>query len=401
MIKRVITKILGICIAVGFVLFCVNINYSALYDMPETIYMTLEDLSTLNQEKTFGSFTCVELSENVFTVGGEQRKNTSLLVKLFGVIPIKQVDAVVQEEREVYIGGIPLGFSINTKGLIVVGENNLTNNKNKSPFKTGDIILKINNEIVEKPEDIYKLLSKFTGDVIEVCIERNGEQKILVIMPQYDKQNGEYRLGLWVRDDAQGIGTLTFVTKDGKFGALGHSICDYETGVEIPVQEGGIYLCNLVGINRAEKGHTGEIRCLFSQTKAPAGDISKNTKYGVFGDTDNIDLLTDSNLMAQVGNRVLVKLGKASIISSVSGIRQEYDIEIIKTNHQTLSGDKSFVFRVVDKNLIELTGGIVQGMSGSPIMQNGKMIGAVTHVFLNDATKGYGIYIDWMMEQAL
>lgn len=369
--------------------------------MPETIYMTLEDLSTLNQEKTFGSFTCVELSENVFTVGGEQRKNTSLLVKLFGVIPIKQVDAVVQEEREVYIGGIPLGFSINTKGLIVVGENNLTNNKNKSPFKTGDIILKINNEIVEKPEDIYKLLSKFTGDVIEVCIERNGEQKILVIMPQYDKQNGEYRLGLWVRDDAQGIGTLTFVTKDGKFGALGHSICDYETGVEIPVQEGGIYLCNLVGINRAEKGHTGEIRCLFSQTKAPAGDISKNTKYGVFGDTDNIDLLTDSNLMAQVGNRVLVKLGKASIISSVSGIRQEYDIEIIKTNHQTLSGDKSFVFRVVDKNLIELTGGIVQGMSGSPIMQNGKMIGAVTHVFLNDATKGYGIYIDWMMEQAL
>lgn len=399
MIKRFVLKIVGVFFAVMFVLFCVNINYSAIFDIPNTVYLTLEDLELLNQEKTFGNYANVELSENVFTVGGKQQRNTSLLVKLFGFLPVKQVEAIVKEEREVFVGGIPLGFSINTKGLIVVGENNVSHEKGKSPFKSGDIILKINDIKIEKPEDIYALLENANGEIISICVQRKGEEMIIVMVPQYDEVNGEYKLGLWVRDDAQGIGTLTFVTKDGKFGALGHSICDYETGVEIPVQDGGVYLCNLVGINKAEKGRTGEIRCLFSQAKAPNGNINKNTKCGVFGATSNLDSLVDANLIVPIGNRMLVKLGKASIVSSVSGIRQEYDIEIIKTNYQSESGDKSFVFRVIDKDLIELTGGIVQGMSGSPILQNGKMIGAVTHVFLNDATKGYGVYIDWMLEQ--
>lgn len=402
MIKKLLLKIVGVCIAVSFVLFCVNINYSAIFDMPEVVYMTLDDLNKLNEEKTFGNFVTAQLSENVFTVGGEQRKNTSLLVKLFGFLPVKQVDAVVQEEKEVFIGGIPLGFSINSKGLIVVGENNVGHgNTGKSPFKSGDIILKINDQKIETPDDVYQIMQNLETDIVSVCLLRKGLEKILVIVPQYDEENQEYRLGLWVRDDAQGIGTLTFVTKDGKFGALGHSICDYETGVEIPVQDGGVYLCNLVGINRAEKGKTGEIRCLFSQNKTANGDINKNTKCGVFGETSKIDTLVDTNLIAPIGNRMLVKLGKASIFSSVSGIRQEYDIEIIKTNYQSESGDKSFVFRVIDKELIDLTGGIVQGMSGSPILQDGKIIGAVTHVFLNDATKGYGVYIDWMMEQTV
>lgn len=139
---------------------------------------------------------------------------------------------------------------------------------------------------------------------------------------------------------------------------------------------------------------------MFSQNKQPNGNITKNTKCGVFGNTDKKETLIDTNVFAPVGNRMLVKLGKASIISSVSGIREEYDIEIIKAKFQPVSSDKSFVFRVTDKRLINLTGGIVQGMSGSPILQNGKIIGAVTHVFLNDATKGYGVYIDWMLEQS-
>ena len=159
-------------------------------------------------------------------------------------------------------------------------------------------------------------------------------------------------------------------------------------------------MCNLVGINKAQKGQTGELRCLFSQTKKPNGDILKNTKCGVFGTTDNTESLIDENISAPVGNRMLVKLGKATLVSSVSGIREEYDVEIIKAKFQPETSDKSFVFRVVDKRLINLTGGIVQGMSGSPILQNGKVIGAVTHVFLNDATKGYGVYIDWMLENA-
>lgn len=398
--KKLLIKFFGIVFAVAFVLICVNVNFVAILDLPDSVHLTLNELNELNNKSTFGSFTTAELSENIFTVGGERKRNTSLLVKLFGVVPIKKVDAVIEDEKEVFLGGIPLGFSINTEGLIIVGENTVSKNASKSPFKTGDIITKINDEIIEEPSDIYNVLQSISGEPVRVTIYRKGDEKEIVAVPQLDEATGEYKLGLWVRDDAQGIGTLTFVTKEGKFGALGHNICDYETGVEIPVKDGGVYLCNLVGINKAQNGKTGEIRCLFSQTKKPNGEITKNTKCGVFGMTDDMDNLVDTNLFAPVGNRMLVKLGKASVVSSVSGIREEYDIEIIKAKFQPESSDKSFVFRVIDKRLINLTGGIVQGMSGSPIMQNGKVIGAVTHVFLNDATKGYGVYIDWMLEQA-
>lgn len=398
MFKKLSVKFCGVMFATIFVLLCVNINYVAIIDMPNTINMTLDDLSEMNKTSTFGAFTTVELSENIFTVGEECKRSTSLLVKLFGLIPIKKVEAVVQEEKQVFLGGIPLGFSINTKGLIVVGENSLSKTE-RSPFKTGDIITKINDEVIEKPSDIKDIIEKSDGNAVSIKIMRKDEEKEIIALPQLDEASGEYKLGLWVRDDAQGIGTLTFVTKDGKFGALGHSICDYETGVEIPVLNGGVYMCNLVGINKAFKGQTGELRCLFSQTKKPIGDITQNTKYGVFGETENVSNLADTNLCVPVGNRMLVKLGKASVVSAVSGIREEYEIEIIKAKYQPASSDKSFVFRVIDKRLIDLTGGIVQGMSGSPILQNGKVVGAVTHVFLNDATKGYGVYIDWMMEQ--
>lgn len=398
MFKKIFVKLLGVAFSVIFVLLCVNINFVAILDMPNSIRMTLNDLSEMNKESTFGVYTSAELSENIFTVGGERVHNTSLLVKLFGIIPIRKVDVVIEESRDVFLGGIPLGFAINTKGLIVVGENKVSSNSEKSPFKTGDIITKINGVSVSSPRDIADALSEIKDDAVNIIVKRKNEEKEIVAFPQYDKETGESKLGLWVRNDAQGVGTLTFVTKDGEFGALGHNICDYETGVEIPVKDGGIYLCNLVGINKAHKGQTGELRCLFSQTKKSYGDIQQNTKCGVFGMTDSLSDLVDENIYAQVGNRMLVKLGKATLVSSVSGIREEYDIEIIKAKFQPESNDKSFVFRVIDKRLINLTGGIVQGMSGSPILQNGKIIGAVTHVFLNDATKGFGVYIDWMME---
>ena len=399
MAKKIICSFYGIIISVVFIMLCLNINYVAIWEMPSSMHMTLDDLECFNNQSSFGFFVNAEINDNIVSVGGERRHNTKLNLKLFGFLPIRQVDVVLENENEIYLGGIPLGFSINTKGLIVVGENRVDGTKRKNPFKTGDIITKINNVNIEEPSDISSILAEFKDEPISITIIRNGEQKDIVIIPQFDKATNDYKLGLWVRDDAQGIGTLTFVTKDGKFGALGHSICDYETGVEIPVLDGGIYQCNLVGINKAEKRKAGELRCLFSQTKKPIGSVMTNSKSGVFGVSENIEKLVDKNLSAKIGNRMLVKLGKAKIISAVSGIREEYDVEIIKARYQPSFNDKSFVFRVIDKRLIQLTGGIVQGMSGSPIIQNGKIIGAVTHVFLNDATKGYGIYLDWMLSE--
>lgn len=402
MIKKFLIKLCGVGLCVFFVMLCLNINYVALFEIPNNIHITLEDLEDFNRYNSFGSIISAEINNNIISVGGESVHNTKLSLKLFGVIPIKEVSAVVNDDREVYLGGIPLGFSINSKGLIVVGNNSINKeNKSKNPFKTGDIITKINNKIIEEPTDIINLLNSTNGQEITVKLLRQNQEKEIVLIPEYDGVANEYKLGLWVRDDAQGIGTLTFVTKDGKFGALGHSINDYETGVEIPVKDGGIYLCNLVGINKAQKRKPGELRCLFSQSKNPIGSVSNNSNSGVFGKTDRIDEIVDKNLTAKIGSRMLVRLGKAKIISSVSGVREEYDIEIIKAKYQPTSGDKSFVFRVIDKRLINLTGGIVQGMSGSPIIQNDRIIGAITHVFLNDATKGYGIYLDWMIQQSI
>ena len=254
MIKRFMLKLTGVAFSVLFVVLCLNVNYVALFEMPNNIHITLEDLEDFNESKVFGNLVDAELNENIFSVGGEQRRNTNLSLKLFGVVPIKKINVVVTESREVYLGGIPLGFAINTKGLIVVGKNKiLGQNRGKNPFQTGDIIVEINNMVIEEASDITKILAEPLSDEVSIKIKRNGQEKEIIAIPQYDESTNEYKLGLWVRDDAQGIGTLTFVTKDGKFGALGHSICDYETGVEIPVKDGGIYECNLVGINKAEK----------------------------------------------------------------------------------------------------------------------------------------------------
>ncbi len=396
MVKKILKSVIGSFLCFSFILICLNINFCALTEIPNNLSITLSDLEDFNKNNSFGNFITAEVNENTLTVGDELKKSTKLCLKLFGFLPIKQIDATIYDEEEVYLGGIPLGFSINTKGLIVVGKNE--RNKN-NPFKTGDVITHINNTEIEEASDIIKYLNENKDKDLFILLIRNGEQRQVVVAPEYDETTKTHKLGIWVRDDAQGIGTLTFVKKDGSFGALGHSICDYETGVEIPVKDGGIYNCNLIGINKAEKHKTGELRCLFSANKDPIGIVSKNTNCGVFGDTNNIDSLSDQNLTAQIGSRMLVKLGKAKIVSAVSGVREEYDIEIIKAKYQSTSNNKSIVFRVIDKRLINLTGGIVQGMSGSPIIQNGKIIGAVTHVFLNDATKGYGIYLDWMMEQ--
>ena len=397
--KRNIKKLIGVVFGVFFVIFCVNIEFLAIVHMPNSVHLTEGDLIDINNDRVFGNFISAEINDNTFVVGKEKRHNSYLYLKLFGFLPIKRIDVVLEEKKEVYLGGIPLGFSLNSKGVIVVGENNISSNSAKCVFNTGDIILKIGNTYIEEPQDILECLNEIKDEPTSIIVLRGGQEKEIVAIPQYDNNSDNYKLGLWVRDDAQGIGTLTFVTKDGKFGALGHSINDYETGVEIPVKDGGVYLCNLVGITKAKRGSAGELRCLFSQSKTPYGAVESNTQSGVYGKVYNTDELVDANLVAEIGSRMLVKLGKAKIVSAVGGLREEYDIEIIKTKYQASYGEKSFVFRVTDKRLISLTGGIVQGMSGSPIVQNGKVIGAVTHVFLNDATKGYGIYIDWMMDE--
>ncbi len=209
-----------------------------------------------------------------------------------------------------------------------------------------------------------------------------------------------YKLGLWVKEDAVGIGTLSFVNATTKrFGSLGHSINDSETNECIKVSGGNIYESKILGIKKGKSGKAGELIGTFNRENV-IGTVDKNCEYGVYGFVDSVETITKNKTAVDIGGRLSAKPGKAQILTCLDGDEiKAYDIEIIKTNFQSACNEKSMVLRVTDKNLIAKTGGIVQGMSGSPIIQDGKLIGAVTHVFVNDATKGFGIYIDWMLEQ--
>lgn len=404
MFKKFFLKICGLTLAICFVVIGLNVNFSDIFSLPTNSIVSYNDIETINDNKIFGKYVNAELAD--IKVGNDKTSYGKLWLKLFGFLPLKQINVEVTKGEDVFVGGIPLGFSIKTKGLLIVGSNTVLSNSGgvetiKSiELKEGDIILQINGVDIVDYEQIPEILNQNEGKRSKLSILRNGEIFTCDIVPEKDLQSGDYKIGLWVKDNASGIGTLTFVKKsNNRFGALGHSITDFETGVEIPVQEGNIYRCSLVGINKAEKNNPGELRCIFLQGVNNKGEIEKNTKFGVYGTVTELENIVDYNLTAEIGSRMTVKTGKASIVSSVSGVREEYSIEIIKTSYQPESDDKSFVFRVTDKRLLSLTGGILQGMSGSPILQNGKLIGAVTHVFVSDPTKGYGIYADWMVQQ--
>lgn len=405
MFKKIVIKSIGVLFCIGFVMLMVNTNFVALSELPQTGYVTYNEINDVNKQSQFGKFVTADLEQKDIIVGGEKNKISTLKFKLFGIIPVKEVSVTVGEEKEVFVGGIPLGFSLNTKGLIVVGDNSvLTQEGSKETQKDktilpGDILTEINGKEITNVSVVEEALSEFDNEYVNLKVLRKDKTLDVKLKPAKDMESNRYKLGLWVKNSASGVGTLTFVDQNKNYGALGHPITDYETGSIIPVQDGKIYNCSLVGITKGERGKPGELKCLFLQGKNSKGNVCKNTNCGVFGDVKDSSSIIDENKKAIVGNRINVKPGKACIVSSVSGVREEYEIEIIKVNNQKQKSDKSIIFRVKDKRLLSMTGGIVQGMSGSPILQDGKIIGAVTHVFLNDSTKGYGIYIDWMLQE--
>lgn len=378
-----------------------NVDFKGLYSLPEDFVASYSDVDNVNEYALLGGFVKAALEKNQTSVDSSKDKSGTIVFKLFNLIPIKKVNVQILPEEEVYVGGVPIGLSISTTGALVISdtlvstENGKVETHKNTVLKAGDIITKINGNEIESISDVEGILAGIADDDVTVeYLRKNVIKSSKVKLLKNDA--GQKKLGLWVRDDISGIGTLTFVNKDTHdYAALGHPVTD--GGNVIPVNDGKIYTCSLIGINKGEKNNPGELKCLFMQSDEK-GSIEKNTKYGIFGHIDDVEMLVDSNLTAQIGGRLGVVPGRAKIVSSVSGIREEYDIEIIKANFQAKSDDKSIVFRVKDKRLLELTGGIVQGMSGSPIVQNGKIVGAVTHVFLSDPTKGYGVYSDWIVE---
>lgn len=379
-----------------------NVNVEKLYNLKDGFYTNYSEVENVSKEGKFGRFVSLSLKDDELQTGSSNGGEGSVIFKLFGFIPIKKVDVKLLPEDEVFVCGVPIGLSVETDGAVVVSDvlvdtqhNQVIKNK---VIKSGDIIKKINDVEIASIDDITTALNTNHDALANIEVIRDNKRKNLEVELLKDKDN-HYKLGVWVKNDVSGIGTLTFVRKtDSSFGALGHPVTNAGSDTVVPIVEGDVYDCNIIGVSKGQRNQPGELRGVFLQ-KDSKGKISKNTPYGIFGKLNDYEGLVDTNVSLKIGGRLSVKPGKAKIISSVSGIREEYDIEIIKANFQSKSSDKSIVFRVTDKRLLDITGGIVQGMSGSPIVQDGKLVGAVTHVFLSDSTKGYGVYSDWMLEQ--
>jgi len=380
--------LLGLC-------FLILSPIQLLNDIEGGFVADYEDIEIANRNHTFGSLIRTKLNETDKGVSGQRSEKGEVVFKLFGLIPIKKVMVKLANDDDYYVGGVPIGLEINADGAIVVGK------QSKSicdKLKEGDIITEVNGEKVDSLDDLSELIQNCEDEAEIKFLRKNKEIKALVKTFK-DDESGRLKLGLMVKDDIAGIGTLTFInSKTHEYGALGHPIVDSNGENIVPISGGDVYECNLIGINKGKRNAPGELRCVFSSRSDKKGNIKKNDKFGISGTMSDFDGLVDENLTAKLGGRLGVTMGKAKIVSSISGIREEYDIEIIKAKYQKNADDKSLVFRVKDKRLVELTGGIVQGMSGSPIMQNGKIIGAVTHVFMSDPTKGYGVYVDWMIQ---
>lgn len=325
-----------------------------------------------------------------------------LSLNLFNVFKIKDINVNVIPKTTVVPVGKAIGMKLYTDGVLVVGMSEIEGKKpyENSGIKEGDIIIEINQNQIDTTEELMEEVNKSNGKNISIKYMRDEETITTSIRPVKNSEN-QYKLGLWVRDAAAGVGTLTFYEPDsGMFGTLGHGILDIDTSNLIKIANGELVTTNILSITKGEKGKPGEIRGTI-ESGYTIGEISKNTSFGVFGKITNLAQASISNSEAiEICAREEIKTGKAQIICELeNGKIEYYDIEIQKIFLNNNKNNKSMLIKVTDQRLIEKTGGIIQGMSGAPIIQNEKFVGAVTHVLVNDPTMGYGVFADIMLKE--
>lgn len=329
-----------------------------------------------------------------------------LRLNLFGNIKIKDVNVDVVPKTKVIPIGTAIGMKLYTKGVLVVGMSQIKdeNDEKKRPYENsgieqGDTIIAINNNEVSNTNELIEEVNNSNGNAITVKYEKNNETLETSITPV--KSGNEYKLGLWVRDAAAGVGTLTFYEPNtNSFMALGHGISDIDTEKIVDIASGELITASILTIKKGVKGTPGEIRGTIENGNN-IGKIGKNTNLGVYGTVTNKNYLDISGIEEmEVATRSKIQEGKAQIICQLDNNgRKTYEIEIEKIYLANNTDNKSMLIKVTDKELLEKTGGIIQGMSGAPVIQNGKFVGAVTNVLVNDPTQGYAIFGDMMIKQ--
>lgn len=304
---------------------------------------------------------------------------------------------------KVHLGGTPIGISLDGDGVIIIGINDIVTEKGlvcpavNAGIHVGDKIISLGGTQIRNTAQLSEIAGSSFGNALELIYIRDKESFTTSITPVLDIVSNSYKLGLWAKDGSSGVGTLTFVHTDLRFACLGHPIVNSDGSI-YEVKGGSVFNCEIIGVNRGTKGATGQLKGTFGASDR-VGEVGKNCKYGVYGKFDRLPYNVSQQTI-EVASRSKIKMGAAQVYTTVDGTKPKmYDIEIVKIVNQTAKDDKGMVIRVVDKDLIDKTGGIVQGMSGSPILQDGKLIGAVTHVFVSDPTKGYGLFAEWMLTE--
>ena len=361
---------------------------------------------TLNLKTIFGlnvqNEETMQASSNLNNSIVEETGKMNLNLNLFNLFSVKDVTVNVIPKTTVIPIGKAIGMKLYTKGVLVVGMSEIEGQKpyENSGIETGDKIIEINDTKINTTDELIECVNNSKGKSVEIKYISNNQEEIASIEPVKTSDN-EYKLGLWVRDAAAGVGTLTFYEPStGEFGALGHGINDVDTYDLIDIASGELVSTDIIDIVKGEDGSPGEIRGTIDNGYT-LGKIYKNTGFGIYGSINNIAKLNLSHSQElEVANRNEITTGKAEIICELeNGKSQSYEIEIERIFLDNNQNNKSMLIKVTDEELLEKTGGIIQGMSGAPIIQNGKFIGAVTHVLVNDAKTGYAVFADLMIKQ--
>lgn len=383
---------------VGTLLSLFILIYGTMKDhIPDEIFVYADeetDWETFFQEPLISYDETVEVSQN----GSYQ-----IRCKWLGVLPLKTIKVHTVEKQEVLVSGSPVGIYMETKGVLVIDSGEITDREGirRTPaehiIQSGDYICEIDGKVLTGKRQLMQLVRENQGEPMELQVIRHQETIKLEMTP-VETEDGSYKLGIWVRDNIQGIGTLTYVEPNGTFGALGHGISDADTGERLEISDGDLYRADILSIRKGTAGTPGELRGVINyREENRIGTICGNSQYGIRGQMEP-GKYTESMKKIPTGLKQEIQTGKAGIRCDIGDGIREYQCEILEIDSNARDTNKCFVLRITDDDLLSRTGGIVQGMSGSPVLQNGKLIGAITHVFVNDPTKGYGIFIENMME---
>lgn len=420
--KEKYSRFLLAVIALAVVLTLGYLYYTITNKIPDKIHIVLGEPETFefnlpflaksksdSQEVVFGQESNIPkgslnlTSDKPFTFSSSTLGSYEVEINLFGWLPVKKMQVEVVEAKYLIPGGFPIGIYLEDNGIMVIGTSeveDMTGVRYEPGYgivKSGDYILSVNDIPVLNKEHMIQIVNEYGHEPMIMRIRRGGDE-MEVRMDAVQTSLNEYKLGVWVRDDTQGIGTLSYIDDHNEFGALGHGISDIDTGELVEVTGGTLYETEIRSVEKGKTGKPGSMSgVIYYQDSSVLGEISCNTDQGVFGVINDKLRNRITGEALPVGYRQEVEIGDAVIRCDVNGEICDYTIKILKVDTSNAQKNKGMVIQVTDERLLSLTGGIVQGMSGSPIIQNNKLIGAVTHVFIQDSTKGYGIFIENML----